>query len=249
VPDGTMFDEGLVPMRILSRVFLLSLMFIVLETSSAAAGTVNIEPSAGRSVTVVAESATISEVISRLGETYDFRLDQKGGPRALDATRVEQLAVDGRFEGPLRAVLERLLAKESYFIEHAAQSKSGISRVVLYNVAPPQPTAQSATRVIPLIARRSAEPVDTTAAVERYPQVAAPAAPAIVPPVRRVQPAPPQVAVRPNAVTPAASARPQAVLGQTAATGGATQGAVATNASGTGPTQPAPLRKRGGILQ
>jgi hypothetical protein len=214
-------------------------------SSAVTAGTVKIEQSAGRAVTVIAEGATISEVVGKLGETYGFRLDHKGA-KAADAARDEQLGVDGRYEGSLRTVLDRLLAKETYFIEHAARSKSGIARVVLYN-AGPSPTTASAptpTRIVPVVPRPASEPTPV-AAVARYPQ-AAPLTPTIVPPIRRVQaPKPPAVPVRPTAAVPGPLQTPGQTPGQAP---GQTVGQTATVGAAPRPTVPE-ARKRGGIIQ
>jgi hypothetical protein len=232
-------------MRILSRALLLSSILADIHCSAASAGTVKIEQSADRSVTVIAEGATISEVVGKLGETYGFRLDHKGYKPA-DAARDEQLSVDGRYQGSLRTVLDRLLAKESHFVELASQSKSGIARVVLYNVvASSTATGQTATRVVPANPRLPPEPMKAAAAVERTPQAAPPSGPGIVAPIRRVQPAQPPAApvVRPNAGAPApVPAKAQATPGQTVVSG-----AAATPVA-QGPVAPQ-LRRRGGIIQ
>jgi hypothetical protein len=178
----------------------------------ASAGTVKIEQSADRSVTVIAEDATIAEVVGKLGVIYGFRLDHRGAP-STDATRDEPHNIDGRYQGSLRGVLDRLLTKESYFIEHARESKSGIARVVLYNVAPPSATGLTATRVVPVITRPHQEPVKAAATVQRYQQAPPPASQATVTPIRRVPPAQPPSAplVRPNVgVPPSAPLKTQA---------------------------------------
>jgi hypothetical protein len=118
---------------------MLALSVNAMLAPSASAGTVRIEQSTERSVAVIADGATLSEVVGKLGETYGFRLDLKGASKVGAAPRGEQqtgdrLYLDGRFEGTVRAVLERLLAHESYFIEHSSGSKSGIARVVIYNL-------------------------------------------------------------------------------------------------------------------
>jgi hypothetical protein len=230
-------------MRILSRVFLLGTMFTVVHCSAASAGTVKIEQSADRSVTVIAEGATISEVVGKLGETYGFRLDHRGYKPA-DAVRDEQLSVDGRYQGSLRTVLDRLLAKESHFVELASQSKSGIARVVLYNVVASSPITQTATRIVPANPRPAPEPMKAAAVVERTP-LAAPVTPGIVAPIRRVQPAQPPSApvVRSNVGVPvSAPAKAPLPTGQTV-----TPGAAAAPTA-QGPVAPQ-VRKRGGIIQ
>jgi hypothetical protein len=143
-------------------------------------------------------------------------------------------------------VLDRLLAKESYFIEHAAQSKSGIARVVLYNAgsSPTAGNAQTATRVVPVVPQLAPGPaqgpvvVPTPApAVVRYPQPA-PVTRAVVPPIRRVQPPqPPAVQVRPTAAVPAPLQTPGKNPSQTA-----------KPSTTSGPPAPE-ARKRGGIIQ
>ncbi len=183
----------------------------------ASAGTVKIEQQADRSITVTVEDSTIAEVVGKLGETYGFRLDQKGA-RLADATRDEAHSVDGRYQGSLRAVLDRLLTKESYFIEHVRESRSGIARVVIYNTAPSSAASQTTTRVMPVIVRPAQEPEKAAVVAERYRQSTPLTPPAVVAPIRRVQPAqPPAVpVVRPNSVAPSsAPVKVQAGPGQT----------------------------------
>jgi hypothetical protein len=213
-------------MCIAFRVLPLSFLIWIAGQSAVFAGTVRIEPTtSNRSVALVAEDATLVEVVAKLSETYGFRLEQKGGARSVEPSRDgargdDARSVDGRYEGSLRVVLDRLLAKESYFIEHAAESKSGIARVVLYSgggtaviakVAGPSPT--TINRPEPAFRPAMMPPV----------QAIPPQIPAIVPPIRRVQP--PTAPVRSG--TAASPLRQQAL---------------------PSPTAPAP-RKRGGLVQ
>ena len=193
---------------------------------AASAGTVRIEQTADRLIAVIADGATLSEVVGTLGETYEFRLDHKGATKVGVGARDEQSGgdgryLDGRYEGTLRAVLERLLAQESYFIEHAAGSKSGIARVVLYNVR--------AQALAPQAVTNPTGPVS----VQRQPVSVGPVVPAVVPPVSRVQPVPTVVPVRPNLPPPPVRVAP----GQTAAAGAAPVNP---------PGNPYEARKRGG---
>ena len=215
-------------MRILPRVLSLGLAFLG-GISGASAGTVNVEQTDARRITVVAEGASVSEVVGKLGETYGFRLDHKGGAKPADPARDDQSGLDGRYEGSLRTVLERILDKESYFIEHAPQSKSGIARVVLYNIGAPQAAVQPAGGRAASPAPAAPVPV---AAVPRY-VPPAPATPALVPPVRRVQPVTPAVPARSNAAAPS---------GQTSV------GVAGQPAPAAGAAAPQ-ARKRGGVIQ
>ena len=219
-------------MRIFGGVLPIGL-FLIGGLAGASAGTVKIEQANGPILTVVAEGATVSEVVGKLGEAYGFRLDHKGGVSPADPSRDDEFGLDGRYEGSLWAVLERILDKESYFIEHAPRSKSGIARVVLYNRGSSQPTALTT-------AASGATPVSVApppvAAVPRY-LSPAPTVAAIVPPIRRVQPVQATAPAGKNVATPptrAALTPGQAVPGQVPA---------AANAAVP------QARKRGGVIQ
>jgi hypothetical protein len=211
-------------------------LFLIGGLASASAGTVKIEQANGPMLTVVAEGATVSEVVGKLGEAYGFRLDHKGGSKPADPSRDDQFGLDGRYEGSLRAVLERILDKESYFIEHAPRSKSGIARVVLYHRGSSQAAAASGATPAAAVAPAPVAPAPV-AAVPRY-LPPAPAVPAMVPPVRRVQPAQPAAPARPTVATP--PTRAALTPGQAVSPG---QASPAANAA-------APqARKRGGVIQ
>ena len=221
-------------MRMLFLVFSIGLVAWGAGSAALAAGSVRIESGSDRSVTVVADGATLAEIVGKLSETYGFRLEQKTtsrkDDRGGDKNGDEAFGVDGRYEGSLRVVLDRLLAKESYFIEHATGSKSGIARVVLYSAG--NATASKSAASQGQMFNRAAN----------IPAMAPPATPiatpqALVPPIRRVQPVQPTLAA-PSAVRPGAVASPrpiQVTPGQTAAAGIA--------------TTPTPPRKRGGLIQ
>jgi hypothetical protein len=225
-------------MRILSRVLSVGLAFLIGGLTAASAGTVKIEQTGGRTIAVVAEGASVAEIVGKLGAAYGFRLDHKGGGKLVDPARDDQFGLDGRYEGSLRTVLERILDRESYFIEHAPQSQFGIARVVLYNISAPQGPVLTAGTPVP------------AAAVPRYvPAVPAPAS-AIVPPVRRVQPAQPSAGpARPNVVSKPARATASEQPTAAAASGAAPLGVAGQTPAAAGSAAAAQARKRGGVLQ
>jgi hypothetical protein len=235
----------------------LGVALVLCDVTSAVAGTVEIERNSGSSVKVFAESATVYDVVAKLSESHGFRLVSKGSAKVVNTTRVEQLSVDGQFEGTLTAVLHRLLAKESYFIEHRADGKAGISSVVLYNVDMPAKdgTVQAVSRAAPAYPSNAGLDPSPSTAVERYPQVA-PGRPIIppglVPPIRRVQPAPPPNGIRP-ATSSAVPVQPQTAGPQPVGSGAPAPaiGSAVTGpvSAGAAPTGSAPLRRRGGVIQ
>jgi hypothetical protein len=225
---------------------------VAINLPAAAAGAVQIEQDSATSIKVVADGATISEVVAKLSSTYGFQVVHKGSAKPADVARDEQLSVDGQFEGSLATVLGRLLAKESYFIEHKAGSKSGISRVVLYNVglSPAAGSVHAVTRPAPLAPSVVLEP--SRAAAAQIVPVKPAVTPGVVPPVRRVQPVQPPAAFRstgsaPGVVPPQPTAsRSLAVSTPVPEAGASSIGAAAAGAT---PAQSAPLRKRGGVIQ
>jgi hypothetical protein len=234
-------------MRILNQLFASTVVCtLVAVPFQAAAGTVKIEQMADRTVAVTAEGATISEVVAKLGEAYGFRLDHKGNSRPSDATRDEQLSIDGRFDGSLRSVLDRILQKESYFIELANQSRSGIARVVLYNA---QPVALAAVGNLPGGAQRVYSDANV---VRPEPVMTAPvpvAAPAAAAARARVAPMPRRVEQpRAAAPIPQSPALVPPVRRQPSAAP-STQAAAASAPGTVIPAPAAAARRRGGVIQ
>ena len=95
-----------------------------LVSAQAAAGTVTVETKQGR-IVVVANEASLDEIMARLGEAQGFQIVRAGAAASPEP-------FTGRFEGSLNKVLERVLHTESHMVVHSANVACGIARIVLF---------------------------------------------------------------------------------------------------------------------
>lgn len=111
---------------------------------AAQAGSVEVAAADGR-VTVAATEASVDDILSKLGQAHEFKIERLGkGPKPY--------TLSGRFEGPLDTVLSRILHKESHGIQYSTNSNGGIVRVVLYGPGSPAQAASGPARsfVVPV---------------------------------------------------------------------------------------------------
>lgn len=113
--------------RISPHIVLTFLIFVVLSSDEALAGSVTVESKSDLFI-VEAREASVDEVLERIGEVQGFRVD-----------RIGQSSNDGRLtmrlEGPFDVVLERVLQNESHMIIYSQDTKTGINRLVLIGTA------------------------------------------------------------------------------------------------------------------
>lgn len=149
-------------------------LFVAAFAAPTYAGVVSVEADpTGKTVTVDAQDANLDEVLAKLGQSEGFtikRLRAEDGPST----------VSGRFEGSVYHVLLRILDHENHVIEHSADSKAGIARVVLYgptrNIPPSSDVASNRPSQTPLPVQNVPQPIPV-------PQQAA-VVPAYVPPAQ-----------------------------------------------------------------
>ena len=94
--------------------------------SAAAAGSVTIDEDRG-TFAIEAKDATVDEVLTRVGQSQGFSVERGGDTPGT--------TFSGRFTGPLKTVMARILENESHMIVHSATSKTGIARVLLLGPA------------------------------------------------------------------------------------------------------------------
>jgi hypothetical protein len=115
---------------------------------------------AAGSVIIEAKRATLDEVLTRLGETEGFTIKRVRSEKKAET-------ISGHFEGPLTAVLSRVLDRENYAIEHSCSAKTGIVRVLLYGSIHAAPPSASKTQPqAPVVAPRVAPAAPVAAAVQ-----------------------------------------------------------------------------------
>ena len=113
-----------------------------------AAGTVTIDNTAGE-IAIEANSATIDEVLTRIGEHQGFEVERLG--------LAPSVAMSGRFSGTTGEVVSRILQHESHMIVHSATAQAGIARIILFGATETNPAAPAAT---PAAAVPAAIPAD-----------------------------------------------------------------------------------------
>ena len=183
-----------------------ALALAVVGETGAAAGTVTLERTAGGRISIVADDASLDEVLATLSKAYAFKVDRLG-------YRLDSEPLTGRFDGSVRTVLTRLLQDENHIIQNSARAKAGIASISIYSAVRPQNSgpnlARPAPTPVPLRPVTLAPaPIVTPKAVQR--PLRPPASPAqgvpvgtrSQPPTPPIDSGPPAPAVAPSPVPP-----------------------------------------------
>jgi len=118
------------PIAVWMLVALLQLM------APARAGTVTITPIERGMIVVVADNATIDEVLARIGERFDFTVERvsSGG---------NTKTYSGRFAGTPDQLVTQMLRGQGHVVVWSTNAPAGIGRILL--LGSPEPTAIAST--------------------------------------------------------------------------------------------------------
>ena len=129
-------------MRQFSSTAILCLTTALLCGHGAVAGTVRLETAAGGRISVIADDASLDEVLATLSKAYAFKVDRVG-------YRLDSEPLTGQYDGSVRAVLTRLLQDENHIIQNSARAKAGIASISIYSTGRPQNSGANEARPVP----------------------------------------------------------------------------------------------------
>ena len=135
-------------MRHFSSTTVLCLASALFCSDRGMAGSVRLETADGGRISIIADDASLDEVLVVLSKAYAFKLERVG-------YRLDSEPLTGQYDGTVRAVLTRLLQDENHIIQNSARAKAGIASISIFGAGrSPNPGSNEARPVPAPVAPR-----------------------------------------------------------------------------------------------